>query len=414
METILTISCKLTTQDDQVAKLEATLVNFAAACNWINQSVDPKLTNNVRIQSLVYEQIREQFDLSANLAIRAINRVAGNRKTAKQKGRPVKDFKPTSVDYDARIFAYNEKNQTVSLKLVGGREKFKLSLGSYQIGKLKGKKPTSATLVKTNIDEYFINIQIKDEAPQPIQTKDILGVDLGRTDICVTTQGFKASGKQITEVRNHYSRIRAALQQKASKGTRSSRRRCRQLLKRLSGRERRFQKHVNHVVTKTLVSQALASNSVIALENLEGIRERTNLRCTSKKERRLSNSWSFFKLRQFVSYKALAAGVEVVLVDPRYTSKTCQFCHVIGDRKGKVFRCINSGCNWVGDADENGCENIKKLGAALVNQPRGSELFCSLEQVVLGLPKSRESLRRNYSPANLSSHYSDDLALRVV
>lgn len=399
METILTISCKLITQDNQVTLLEKTLVNFAAACNWINQSVDSKLTNNVRIQSLVYEQVRQQFDLSANLAIRAINRVAGNRKTAKQKGRPVTDFKPTSVDYDARIFAYNEKNQTVSLKLVGGREKFKLSLGSYQIGKLKGKKPTSATLVKTKKGEYFINIQIKDEAPQPIESKDVLGIDLGRTDICVTTQGFKASGKQVTKIRNHHSNLRAALQQKASKGTRSSRRRCRQLLERLSGKERRFQKHVNHVVSKTLVQQALATNSVIALENLEGIRERTNQLPCSKKERRLSNSWSFFELRQFVSYKALAAGVEVILVDPRYTSKTCQLCHVIGDRRGKTFKCLNSCCNWIGDADENGCANIKKLGAVIVNQPRGSELFCSLEQVVLGLPKS--------------PHYNDEAKLVV-
>lgn len=390
METILTISCKLITQNDQVAKLEVTLVNFAAACNWINQSVDSKLTNNVRIQSLVYSQVRQQFDLSANLAIRAINRVAGNRKTAKQKNKPVKDFKPTSIDYDARIFAYNEKNQTVSLKLVGSREKFKLSLGRYQIGKLKGKKPTSATLVKTKKGEYFIKIQVKDEAPNPIEALDVLGVDLGRTDICVTTQGFKASGKQITLIRNHHSKLRAALQQKASKGTRSSRRRCRQLLKRLSGKERRFQKHTNHVVSKTLVQCALVTNSVIALENLEGIRERTNQLPRSKKERRLSNSWSFFELRQFVNYKALAAGVEVVLVDPRYTSKTCQFCHVIGERSGKSFKCVNSCCNWAGDADENGCANIKKLGAALVNPPvRGSELFCSLEQVVLGLPKSQ-------------------------
>jgi IS605 OrfB family transposase len=389
MKTILTISCKLQVQNEQVAKLEATLINFAAACNWINQSVDPKLTNNVRIQALTYEQIREQFGLSANLAIRAINRVAGNRKTAKHKNRPVKDIAPTSADYDARIFAYREKDQTVSLTLVGGRERFKLVLGNYQIGKLKGRFPTSATLVKSLLGEYFINIQVKDEAPEPIASKQVIGADLGRTDICITSEGYKASGKQITQVRNHHAQMRATLQQKAVKGTRSSRRRCRQLLQRLSGREHRFQRHVNHVVSKTLVQQALVSNSVIALENLEGIRERTNQLPRSKKERRLSNSWSFFELRQFITYKSVATGVEVVLIDPRYTSKTCHCCNIIGERKGKTFRCINTACNWTGDADKNGATNIKKLGAVLVNQPnRGSELFCSLEQVVLGLPKA--------------------------
>lgn len=389
MQTILTVSCKLQPSNEQVALLEATLVNFAAACNWINQSVEQTLTNNVRIQALTYESVREKFELSSNLAIRAINRVASNRKTAKHKDRDVKDFLPKSVDYDARIFYYCEKNQTVSLRLVGGREKFSLRLGNYQIGKLKGKNPTSATLVKTRIGEYFINIQVKDEAPKPIKSKQVLGVDLGRTDICVTSEGYKASGKQITQTRNHYAKLRAALQKKAAKGTRSSRRRCRQLQKRLSGREHRFQKHVNHVVSKTLVQQALVSNSVIALENLEGIRERTNQLPRSKKERRLSNSWAFFELRTFIYYKALAAGIEVVLIDPRYTSKTCHSCHVIGSRNGKYFKCVNQNCLWHGDSDYNGSVNIKKLGVVLVNPPvRGSELFCSLEQVVLGLPKA--------------------------
>lgn len=389
MKSILTVSCKLQPTPEQVVKLEATLQGFAAACNWINQSVDPKLTNNVRIQVLVYEPVREQFKLSSNLAIRAINRVASNRKTAKHKDQPVKDFKPTSVDYDARIFAYCEKNQTVSLRLIDGREKFKLILGNYQIGKLKGKKPTSATLVKTRKEEYLINIQVKDTAPKPIPAKRVLGVDLGRTDICVTSEEYKASGKQLTEIRNHYAKLRAALQKKASKGTRSSRRRCLQLLKRLSGRERRFQKHVNHVVSKALVQSAIETDSIIAIEALTGIRERTNQLPRSKKERRLSNSWSFFELRTFIHYKALAVGVEVVIVPPAYTSSTCHCCNVIGERQGNSFKCINLACGWTGDADYNGSINIKKLGAAIVNLPGGSGcLYCDLSIDSSGLLKA--------------------------
>lgn len=107
------------------------------------------MTNNVRIQTLVYDDVRAKFGLSANLAIRAINRVAGNRKTAKKENKPVQSFKPSSADYDARIFAFREKDWTASLTLVGGRERFDLHVGNYQIGKLKGQKPTSATLNQT-------------------------------------------------------------------------------------------------------------------------------------------------------------------------------------------------------------------------------------------------------------------------
>ncbi|WP_353769826.1 transposase [Okeania sp. SIO1F9] len=83
-----------------------------------------------------------------------------------------------------------------------------------------------------------------------------LGIDLGRTDIASTSEGESWSGKNITSKRNHYSQIRAVLQKKASKGTRSSRKRCRQLQQRLSGKERRFQKHVNHEITTYLVRKA--------------------------------------------------------------------------------------------------------------------------------------------------------------
>ncbi|BDI19379.1 hypothetical protein ANSO36C_51810 [Nostoc cf. commune SO-36] len=100
------------------------------------------------IQNLVYNEIRALFGLSANLAVRACARVGANRKTAKQKDKPVKTFKPTSADYDARIFSFREKDWTVSLTLTNGREHIKIDAGNYQRGKLKGRKPTSAQLCK--------------------------------------------------------------------------------------------------------------------------------------------------------------------------------------------------------------------------------------------------------------------------
>jgi putative transposase len=47
--------------------------------------------------------VRSQFDLSANLTIRAIARVSSNRKTAKLKNKPVKDFRPTRTTETPRL-----------------------------------------------------------------------------------------------------------------------------------------------------------------------------------------------------------------------------------------------------------------------------------------------------------------------
>lgn len=297
MKSVLTIVCKLNPSKEVVKKIDTTLEMFAAACNYTNAEVKPSITSKTTIQSLVYQTIREKYSLSANLAVRACARVGANRKTAKKDKKPVKAFKPTSADYDARIFAFREKDWSVSLTLVNGREHIPILASNYQIGKLKGTKPTSAQLCKHRDGNYYIHIQVKDEAPKPINSHKVIGVDFGRTDIAVTSDNKKWSGKEIREVRDQYSKQRATLQKCASKGTRSSRRRCRALLKRLSGREKRFQRHINHVISKTIILDAKKSKSIVAIEDLTGIRNRTNQQPRNKTERRRSNSWAFYQLR---------------------------------------------------------------------------------------------------------------------
>ena len=397
MKQVLTIVCQLNPSQKVVKKIDTTLEMFAGACNYANQEVKPSITSKTTIQSLVYQTIREKYSLSANLAVRACARVGANRKTAKQKNKPVKAFKPTSADYDARIFAFREKDWAVSLTLVGGREHIPIVPSNYQKGKLKDSKPTSAQLCKHRDGNYYIHIQVKDEAPKPIKADNVIGVDFGRTDIAVTSDNKAWSGKEIRDVRDKYSKQRANLQKKASKGTRSSRRRCRQLLKRLSGKEKRFQRHVNHVISKTIVLSAKQSNSIVAIEDLTDIRKRTNQQPRSKTERRRSNSWAFYQLRIFLEYKGLINGVEVIPVSPRYSSQTCHACMHLGLRSGKRFKCTNSGCGWHGDADENASYNLSIIGG-VVTLHRGSDsLSCTLDSGLLkrqalgGEPKPRPS-----------------------
>ena len=147
-EQVLTVNCKLSPTDPQAEEIDDTLKAFADACNWINEHVDPRLKNSVAIHHHSYQDVRTKFGLSANLAVRAINRVAGNRKTAFQNHSSVKNFEPTSIDYDARIFAYREKDEEVSVTLLRSRQRIKLVLGDYQRERLRGSKPTSATLCK--------------------------------------------------------------------------------------------------------------------------------------------------------------------------------------------------------------------------------------------------------------------------
>jgi len=386
MEQVLTLVCKLQPTSSQAEKLEVVLHAFAAACNYANEVVKPQITSKTTIQNIVYEDLRAKFGLAANLAVRACARVGANRLAAKKKDKPVKAFKPTSADYDARIFSFREKDWSISLTTLDGREHIKIDAGNYQRGKLKGRKPTSAQLCKHRDGLYYIHIQLKDEVPDPQPAKKVIGVDFGRRDIAVTSNGDSWSGEKLTKTRDRYSFVRASLQKKASTRTRSSRRRCRQVLVRLSGRERRFQAWVNHNISKTIIQQAKSTQAFVAIEDLTGIRERTNQQPRSKTERRRSNSWAFYQLRVFLEYKGIRDGVEVVAVPSAYTSQTCHCCLHIGLRSQKKFKCSN--CNWSGDADLNGAKMIAALGLS-VSQPGGSNgLCCSLSTDFSGLLQS--------------------------
>ena len=174
----------------------------------------------MRMQAMLYYDVRGRFGLSSNLAQQAFRRVAANRKAAKAQGEAVKTFAPTSIQYDQRIFSFTERDWSVSLTLLRSRIGFRLHLGNYQRGKLRGQQPTSAQLCKHRDGSYAMHIQVKAPVPSPMPPADVIGVDLGRTDIAHTSEGQRWEGGDIRRCRDHFARLRAALGRKASKGTR--------------------------------------------------------------------------------------------------------------------------------------------------------------------------------------------------
>lgn len=374
MEQVLTLVVRLDVSEEQHKLLADTSSAFASACNWINETVNPNLTNRNSIQAVCYRDVKTKFGLTSNHVVRACARVGANRLTAKQKGRKVKGFQPTSFDCDARTFRFIEETWSVSISTTGKRATIPLKASNYHRGKLSGQEPTSAQVCLHRDGKWYVHIQLKSEPPKPLKTDNVIGVDFGRRDIAVTSTGKSWSGKHIQDVRDRYSRARTSLQKKASQGTRTTRRRCRQILQRLSGRERRYQAWLNHNISKAIILEARDTQSFVAIEDLTGIREDLNELPRSKTERRRTNSWAFYQLRIFLEYKAIKEGVKVISVNPAYTSQTCHCCLHTGVRSSKKFKCSNKVCGWIGDADENGSKMIALLGLS-VNQPRGSELL---------------------------------------
>lgn len=348
-----TIRCKMVPTQPMTQALERTCETFAAACNAILAvAVEQNVSNNVKLHHLVYAQIRANFGLSANLTVRAIRRVSAAMHAAKRRKRTPKQFRPTSIDYDARIFDYRETDETVSLTTVAGRMHVPLLLATYQRDALRGKRPTSATVVRHGT-RWDIHIVIEDE-DDPDREGPPMGVDLGLRNTAYTSHGTAYDGSLRQRFKEQRMKIRASLQSKGTSG-------AIRLLKRLSGYERRRMTWENHNLSRSIVDEALIyGDGMIRMERLIDIRERTKIR--NRHMNRMVAGWSFGQLQTFVAYKAQRAGLAVEWVNPKYTSQTCSRCGVKSSRRQDRFSCPACGDMH---ADENAACNIAAGGVVL-------------------------------------------------
>jgi len=123
-------------------------------------------------------------------------------------------------------------------------------------------------------------------------------------------------------------------------------------------------KYVNHCISKLLVN-SLNPGDTLVFEDLANIRER--IKSYRKQTNFQISNWAFYQLEQFVEYKALAKGVKVVYIDPKYTSQRCSICgHISKTNRDKhSFRCEQ--CGHVANADTNAAYNIRSAHLAITN-----------------------------------------------
>lgn len=347
-----TICCKLLTTAETAPALQETSKYFAEACNHVLKiAIQEKTHNAIKLHKLCYAEIRQQFSLSANLAVRAIRRVTATMTRLKGKRKCPKKFNPKSIDYDARIFSYREASATISLTTVGGRVQIPMLLGEYQRNALKGQNPTAATVMNKS-GVWYIHMVIT-FTPNPVSGDGVMGVDLGINNIAATSTGLRISGQERQDFKKKRAQIRASLQSQDKQSTKK-------VLKKLSGYEHRRIKHENHVLSKQLLEEAKRHNcGIIRMEQLKDIRAKT--KTWNKHLNRMVAGWSFYQLQQFVEYKAAAVGIRVEYVDPAYTSQTCHQCLKLGSRNGERFRCLTCGEQH---ADVNASHMIALGGAS--------------------------------------------------
>jgi IS605 OrfB family transposase len=349
----LTLQMQVLPDADQKATLLATMERFNRAATFAAKvGFEAGVYSQPSIHKRCYAEIRGRFGLSAQLAVRAIGKAVEAFATLKAKGRKeCPTFRPRgAVTYDERILSFKGLDK-VSLWTLAGRMILPLAYGEYQgqrFDRIKGQ----VDLIYRG-GKFFLYTTVDLPEDVPIAVEDFLGVDLGIVNLATDSEGTTYTGEAVEKVRRRHHRNRKKLQ---SKGTRGANKR----LKKLAGREGRFRRHVNHCISKSLVSKAKDTACGIAVEELTGIRQRNTVRA---RDRARHSGWAFFQMRSFLEYKAALAGIPVVKVDPRNTSRTCSACgHCAkGNRKTRDrFECQH--CKYSANADFNAAQNLRVLG----------------------------------------------------
>jgi IS605 OrfB family transposase len=353
---------KLNPTKEQAKLLRQTLERANAACNAISEIAWKNETfKQFTLHKHAYASIRERFDLSAQVTVRAIAKVADAYKLDTKTFRKFKTL--AAFPFDDRILTWRAEKQFVTIWTVAGRQKIPYVCGERQKQLLESRQGESDLVYHKG--NFFLLAVCEVLEPTTKEVEDALGVDFGIAQIATDSDGQSYTGEHIENKRRRYSERRAAIQQV---GTRSAHRK----LRKMSGRQRRYQTNENHRISKEIVLKAQGTNRAIAIEDLKGIRSRTTVR---KSQRAKQSNWAFGQLRSFVEYKAVVAGVKVIAVDPRNTSRTCSacgHCEKANRKSQSEFACKS--CGHAQNADFNAARNIAARALSItpmVSEPQG-------------------------------------------
>jgi len=344
---------------------------FKAYCFCIDKGMELHTSNKKQIHNATYYPLRKKYPNIPSALLQTIRDVAcENLKAVKLKVKPIPKNK--FIRFDQRTFSY--RNEIVSLSTINGRQKFQIVLPKFA-QKYNSWNSKAGTVVLRK-GQLWLNIIFNKET-QIKEPETFMGIDRGINNIAVCSDNSFYNSKQLKNVKGKYQFLKDKLQ---LAGTRSAK----QHLKKISGRERRFVRDVNHVISKQIVNKPY---DCFVLEDLKKLSRNKGKRFNKK----LGN-WSYFQLGNFVNYKAEELGKITTKENPRYTSQMCSKCGYTerSNREGSQFKCRS--CGFKLDADLNASRNIAKLGMTRFGRLNVIQPIVSVEPVAYKPDTSPHSL----------------------
>jgi IS605 OrfB family transposase len=393
----LTCKLKLLLSKEQEEAVRRTALAYRDALNHTSAVAfaNGKMSQGMKLQTMVYLDLRERFKLPSQMACNVPRQVAAAYKTLWERAKAnaahkakgwtkrryrgldkAPKFTSLTVTLNYRRDWSLGKDQTVSVGTLDGRIRCRYEGWNRHLEWLKAPHEHGVTIGAAKLWQdpvskaWYLMVSIDKALEQnPLDAiTTVKGVDLNRRNIAVEsdTRGrcrFYHGGRE-RHLAERIARTRSSLQAKGTRGAKA-------VLRKLALRERRLNANIAHCVSKAIAEP----HAMVGMEWLKDIRNRTE-RHHSKKasvKMRKSNlkvsSWNFADLQAKIAYKTRLLGGVPIWVDADYTSQTCPVCgHVEREnrpRQGFLFVCAH--CGYKLHADLVAARNIS-MRTLLVRQ----------------------------------------------
>jgi IS605 OrfB family transposase len=404
MEAVIrTVKIKLDVPDQRCADLHQTKDQFLHCANTTAEWAwrypnDYCVTSKQSAENALYERLRSETDLTANLVQKGIRRAieatksgVARLKNGDNTSQP--HFDAWSVVYDKRSATFHRDH--VSLSTLNGRVECdyvipdnpeETPIGEYLLN-MDYEFRMSTLQYDQHSESFYLHARMRrTESDESAMTssdakhRTVLGVDLNVDgSLAVTSTGaFIGNADEMNHRRREFEQTRGSMQQAGTRSAHLS-------IQSMNDREHRWMQDELHRVSNRILEEARDHDCThIAFENLTNIRKRM---IGAKR----FHTWAFRRLFKYVEYKAETYGIDVEQLSPAYTSQRCSACgftHETNRRSKHQFVCQK--CGYELNADYNASKNIarkllKRLHSGQTSSGGGAPCQCALTSGTLNL-----------------------------
>jgi len=404
-DVIRTVKVKLDVPDERCDDLHQTKDQFLHCANttadWAwRHPTDYCVTSKQKAETALYDRLRNETELTANLVQKGIRRAIEATKSGV--ARLKNDETTSQPHFDAWSVVYDKRSATfhrdhVSLSTVHGRvecqyvipdDPEETPIGEYllntdyefRMSTLQYDRSTESFYLHARMRGTTEGHEQSTAASSDAKHRTVLGVNLNVDgSLAVTSTGaFIGNADEMNHRRREFEKARGSMQQTGTRSAHLS-------IQSMDDREHRWMRDELHRASNQILDEAREHECThIAFENLTDIRERM---AGAKR----FHAWAFRRLYEYVEYKAEILDIVVEQVSPAYTSQRCSKCgftHETNRRSKHQFVCQK--CGYELNADYNASKNIarkllKRLRSGQKSSSGGAPCQCALKSGTLNL-----------------------------